>query len=103
MAASPSLTGMPEIAPLKTDRAPGLKIEYTVRAYKRGVCVLSVFCLSLLRLLLVVSSRGAVEWSGGEAKGAAAWLQAAKSSAASAGTIISQSEPVRTILRLLQA
>jgi hypothetical protein len=60
MAASPPLTGMPGIAPLKTDRAPGLEIEYATISAASVFLSVSVF---LLHLLLVVSSHGAVEWS----------------------------------------
>jgi hypothetical protein len=61
MAASPTLTGIPEIAPSKMNQAPGLGMDCAL------IDAASVFCLSLLHLLLVVEdnpSRGVsgVEW-----------------------------------------
>lgn len=54
MAASQPLTGMPEIAPLRTNRAPGLEIGYALIDTVPVICL----SLSLLHLLLVMSSRG---------------------------------------------
>jgi hypothetical protein len=79
---------------------PNLEIDHALIG---AVSIDILARLVLLRLLLVVRRVEWVEWSGGEAKGAAACLQAAKSSAASAGTITDQSQHARKILRLLQA
>jgi hypothetical protein len=61
MAASPTLTGIPEIASSRMNQAPGLGIDYAL------IDAASIFCLALLHLLLVVEdspSRGVsgVEW-----------------------------------------
>ena len=101
MAASPLFTGMPEIAPLKAKLARGLETKYAL-----------IDAASVFRSVSVTSchvggggqSVAWSRWSGAvvKRKGAAAWLQAAKSSAASAGTITGKSYSARAILRLLQ-